>query len=455
MSLHNENEKKVTTRIAPSPTGLLHVGTVRTALFCFLYARGRGGEYIIRIEDTDRERSKKEYEDDILGNLAWLGLSGDSLYRQSERMHIYAPYLAELIERGKAYVSKEESKHTPGVKAEVVRLRNPGKTVSFRDEVRGLVTFDTAELGDFVIARSPTDPLYHFTVVVDDYEMRVSHVIRGEDHISNTPRQILIQEALEFPRPAYAHLPLILAPDRSKLSKRNSTVSIDEYRKRGYLPEAILNYMALLGWNPGGNDEIFTLEELTELFSIEGIQKGGAIFDSTKLNWFNAEHLKRYAPERQRQAIAPFIPASVRELPGYSPEKLGKIIPGLVERIAVLSDVTTLWENGELDFYFARPSLDSNTLPGKNNATKEDTRAHLEHVHTLLSTIQETDFSEEAVKNAVWEYANEKGRGAVLWPLRCALSGKEKSPDPFSIAAVIGKDETLHRIEAAIHALSS
>ena len=275
--------KPVRTRIAPSPTGFLHIGTARTALFNYLYARKMGGTFVVRIEDTDRARSTKEYEDDILAQLAWLGLSGDEFYRQSERAGEHQKALEGLVASDKAYLSKEPAKDDPTRTVEVVRLRNPGKPVTFIDVVRGEITIDTADLGDMVIARSLTDPLYHFAVVVDDEFAGITHVIRGEDHISNTPRQILIQEALGYERPIYAHLPLILAPDRTKMSKRRHATSVADFAKRGYTKEALINFLALLGWNPGNDKELYTEGELLAAFTLEHIQKGGAVFNEEKL----------------------------------------------------------------------------------------------------------------------------------------------------------------------------
>ena len=225
-------------RIAPSPTGNLHIGTARTALFNFLFARKEGGVFIVRIEDTDKERNKPEYEKNIIDGFNWLGIKYDEFYRQSERADSHKKWLKKLIDENKAYLSKEEE---GGNRDEVIRFRNPNRDISFEDTVRGQVSFNTEELGDFVIARSMDEPLYHFAVVVDDFEMNINHVIRGEDHISNTPRQILIQEAIGAPRPKYSHIPLILAKDRSKMSKRHGAVSINEFKDRGFLPEAMVN----------------------------------------------------------------------------------------------------------------------------------------------------------------------------------------------------------------------
>lgn len=285
----SEVKEKIITRFPPSPTGPLHIGNVRTALYNYIFAKKNGGDFIVRIEDTDKARSKKEYEDEMLESLRWLGLKWDGeLLHQSERTEIYKKYLQKLIDENKAYISTE----TEGENREVVRFRNPNKSVKFDDLVRGTVEFDTTELKDFVIAKSVDEPLYHLAVVIDDFESGVTHVIRGEDHISNTPRQILIQEAIGAPRPLYAHLPLILAQDRSKLSKRKhgESVSLDYYRNKGYTSEAIINYLALLGWNPGTEQEIFTLRELINVFDLERVHKGGAIFDEKKLAWVNRKH---------------------------------------------------------------------------------------------------------------------------------------------------------------------
>ena len=240
----------VVTRIAPSPTGEMHIGTVRTALFNYLFAKQRGGTYFVRIEDTDKERNKEEWVDAIWRDFEWCGIIPQARYRQSKHVDRHKELLRKLVASDKAYVSKEPKKDDPTQTVEVVRLRNPGVEITFTDLIRGDITFDTSELGDFVIARSIDDPLYHFAVVVDDGDAGVTHVLRAEDHISNTPRQILILEALGFPRPIYAHFPLILAPDRAKLSKRKHGASIDKYRAQGFLAPAILNYLALLGWNP-------------------------------------------------------------------------------------------------------------------------------------------------------------------------------------------------------------
>src|ERR1035437_259349 len=253
------SNKKVVTRFAPSPTGSFHVGGVRSALYNFLFARQNNGTYILRSEDTDKERSKKEYEEEFLELFDWLGLKYDLFFRQSDRLEIHQKYLKKMIDEGHAYLSKEIPKEE-GQREEVIRFKNPNRKITFDDLILGEITVDTTDLGDFVIARDMNEPLYHLTVVVDDFEMGITHVIRGQEHISNTPRHILIQEAIRAPRPIYAHLPLILNSERAKLSKRDSSVMPAlEYKRNGYLPQALLDFMAFNGWNPGGEQELFTL----------------------------------------------------------------------------------------------------------------------------------------------------------------------------------------------------
>lgn len=423
----------IVVRFAPSPTGSLHVGGARTALFNCLFARQSGGKIVLRLEDTDRERSKPEYEAGILDSLAWLKLDFDEIYRQSERTDVYAAELERLLELGALYRSVETSAEgeRKARRSEVIRFRNPNKTIIFADIIRGEISFDTAELGDFVVARSLEEPLYHLAAVVDDWKMDVSHIIRGEDHISNTPRQILIQEALGAPRPIYAHIPLILAPDRSKLSKRHGAVNVTEYREQGYLPEALVNYLALLGWNPGTDQEIFSREDLINLFSLERIQRGGAIFDIEKLKWLNREYLRR-APESIWQNC--FTDA-------WPPTLRIKIIPLLRERVSNLAEARLLIASREYDYFRAAPIVDRAFLKAPET---------LSQTITLLENIPEADFNPIRIKTALWPHAEMVGRAAVLSTLRVALTGREHSPDPFTVADILGKEETLSRLRRIV-----
>jgi len=447
-------KKKMVVRIAPSPTGHLHVGTARSALFNFLLARKHGGTFIVRSEDTDSERSKRVFEDEILEGLHWLGITWDDFYRQSDRTNIYRGYLEKMIENKVAYLSKEESKRAPGTTIEVVRLKNPNKTITFDDIVRGEVSFDTTELGDFVIARSLDDALYHFTVVVDDHEMGITHVVRGEDHISNTPRQILIQEAIGAERPQYAHLPLLLAPDKSKLSKRNGTVMLSEYRDQGFLPVAVTNYLALLGWNPGTDQELFTLEELIKEFDLEGVQKGGAIFNIEKLRWFNREHLLKMDENAFSSYALPWLLPHLESKSQFSTERANRLMPIIRERIHVGSDIKDAAESGEYDFAVEQPMVSLEMLKWKNDGSVKDTLPRLRHTAEIISTLPE-DTTVEAIQDSLMPYAEEVGKGQVLWPLRVALTGKERSPDPFTVVHVIGAAEAYQRVKRACDTILS
>ncbi len=437
--------KKVVTRVAPSPTGEMHIGTVRTALFNYLYAKNQGGEFIVRIEDTDKERSEKKYEDKIFESFEWLGIKYDKTYRQSERTEVYKKYIQKLLDDESAYISKEESTKEPGKVVEIIRLKNKGEVVTFTDVVRGEVSFDTTDLGDFVIAKSMTEPLFHLAVVVDDHEMKISHIIRGEDHISNTPRQILIQRALAIETPIYAHIPLILAPNRSKLSKRTGTAkSAIQYKEEGYLPEALVNFLALIGWNPGGEQEIFSMEELIEKFLLEQIHKSGALFDIEKLNWMNGEYLKKMNFVDVRKMISELsISVELKELFNND-----AALTDILERVHTVKDI----EQEDLSYYTEEPTYDLEKLVWKDS-TKKETVTNLENVISLLEEVD--DFTTDTVKNSIWDYATEKGRGSVLWPMRFTLSGKDKSPAPFLLAEILGKDETLSRLKNVVQLLNA
>jgi len=444
---------QIVTRIAPSPTGVLHVGTARTALFNYLYAKQNNGKFIVRIEDTDKERSTKEFEKDILDSLEWLGLDHDEFYRQSERGEIYRKYIEKLTEEGKAYISKEEAKEE-GQRSEVIRFKNPNKEIIFEDLVRGEISFDTTELGDFIIAKSVDEPLYHLAVVVDDHEMGVTHIFRGEDGISNTPRQILIQDAIGAQRPKYAHLPLILGPDKSKLSKRHGATSLNAFREQGYFKEAILNHLAFLGWNPGDEREIFSLEELIKDFDIKKVSKGGAVFNIEKLDWFNKHYLENLNDEEilkvAKERIKEKMKSSVAD---YNEEIISKLIPLIRERIEKFSDLDKLIEEGEFDYYFKEPILSEPEKLIWKKSDKEKTTQHLEKVKEIISENEEKNNPDE-VKELLWNYAEEVGKGDVLWPTRYALSGRDKSPDPFTLISILGKEKTLQRIINAIDKLN-
>ncbi len=438
----SDNTQKVVVRIPPSPTGFFHVGRARTALFNYLFAKKHNGKVVFRLEDTDKERSKDEYAQDIIENLKWMGIQYDEgPFKQSERTEVYKKYLHKMVEEGKAYISHEPE----GENKEVVRFKNPNKEVSFHDLIRGDITFNTTELKDFVIARNINDPLYHLTVVVDDHEMGVTHVIRGDDGISNTPRQILIQEAIGASRPIYAHVPLILGADKSKLSGRHGAVSLKDYREKGYLPEALVNFLALLGWNPGTEQEIFSMEQLIEAFDIERIQKSGAVFNEVKLKSINKYYIRALPQAELHKEILARVP----ECPDHM---LDTIAPIILERIEILSDINTMHANGELEYFWKAPEIDPAKVVWKND-TAENTKLHLIKTEKILEAIHEKEFTVENLKAVLMPYAEEAGKGNVLWPLRVSLSGKDKSPDPFTILGIIGKHESLSRIQKAISLL--
>ncbi len=437
-------KEKIVTRFAPSPTGFLHMGGARTALYNYLFAKQNQGKFILRIEDTDKERSKKEFEDDILSALKWLGLDYDETYRQSERTEIYKKYLEKLVKSGNAY----EAEKSEGGGGKVIRFKNPNIKISWNDLIRGKIEFDTTELKDFVIAKNMETPLYHLAVVVDDLEMGITHIIRGEDHISNTPRQMLIGKALGAPEFLYAHIPLILAPDKSKLSKRHGAVSVNEYTRLGYEPGAVINFLALMGWNPGDEREIFTLDGLVKEFRLEKVQKGGAVFNKEKFNWINKEHIKLLDATESRNRIKKLL-----EDQKISEETMDKLCPIIINRISRFGEIPEMMENGELNYFFAKPEYEAKNLLWHKKPDSILARKHLEKVSLILSELN--DFNQENVKEAIWEYAEKEGRGEVLWPMRYALSGRDKSPDPFTLAYVLGKKETVDRLGSALFKLKS
>ncbi len=432
-------QKKVVTRFAPSPTGKLHSGAYRTAIFAYLFARKNNGEFILRIEDTDKERSTKENEENILESLKWLGLEYDNFFRQSEHVNRHREVLEKMIKEGHAYISKEEAKDGSGNIKEIVRFKNPNEDVSFVDEIKGTVTMHTADLGDFVIAKNINEPLFHLAVVVDDFDEGVTHIIRGEDHVSNTPRQILIQRAIGAPTPTYAHLPLVLGEDKQKLSKRKGALAMTEYRDQGYLPEAILNMVSMVGWNSGTEQELFSKEELIKEFDLAKVQKSPAVFNQEKLNWINKEYIKKIEPDILKNLIFQYLPNNLH---------IDKLIPVISERIVKFSDISDMLNNKELDFFINCPKIDKNKLNYKDTP-EEKTKENIKNVISILESISE--FNLENIKEKIMEYANAlPSRGEVLHPIRFALSGLDKSPDPFTIAEVLGKNETISRLQKAI-----
>ena len=442
------------TRIAPSPTGTLHIGTARTALCNYLFAKKHNGLCILRFEDTDRERSKKEYEEDILSALQWLSLKPDKVMRQSDHTAIYKKYIQQLLTNNKAYLSKEPSKKEPSREVEVVRFRNTAPKISFTDTVRGEISVDISDLGDFVIARSIDDPLYHLAVVIDDMEEGITHILRGDDHIINTPRQIALLEALGGTRPSYTHIPLIHSPSGGKLSKRKDATAVTAFRDKGYLPEAIVNAIALMGWSPKCDDEVFSLQELIDIFTLEGIQKKEAVFNEKKLLWFQKQHLQRVSESRLRKEV---VPSLVKRFPVRSrlqPRSVKTVLHTVREKGAPLAEERLLIDGGAYDFYFIEPKYNTQLLLPRSDMAREDllrkVLSGLWGTHTLLQQMSAyTGWNEEHIQKQIWKHAEQEGKSLILWPLRVALSGKDKSPGPFIIAQAIGKRQTIRRIQKA------
>jgi len=501
-----KEEKRIRTRFAPSPTGHLHIGTIRTALFPFLFARKNKGTFILRIEDTDLERSKKEWEDELLMGLNWMGIDWDegpvansseyigshTPYRQSERTGIYRKYLEQMLADGHAYYcfcTKEEveaqkqylmsigespvyrgacrdlpketvEKYLKEGRPSVIRFRTPLDTkISFKDLIRGEIEVNTETMGDFVLAKSLDSALFNFTCAVDDVEMEITHVIRGEDHIPNTPKQILIMRALGFEEPKYAHLALILGTDKKKLSKRTSKTSLIDYKDDGYLPEAILNFIAFLGWNPGTEKEIYSKEELINDFSIEKIQKSAAIFNVDKLDWINGFYIrKKPLYELTRECIPYLIRAElIKEI---APEKYSVIETGeeihledIEKMIALYHErLKKLSESVELIDLFFKKELD---YPVELLKWKEMSNSEIiQSLTRAKEIINAVEFSKENLEKELLAEANKlTNRGNLLWPLRAALSGKKNSAGPMDLAFVLGKEKTILRIEQAINKL--
>lgn len=452
--------------MAPSPTGYFHIGSSRTSLFNWLFARQNKGVFVLRIEDTDKERSKKEYEDDILESLKTLGLNWDEFYRQSERSAIYRKYLNKLVSAGKAYycfctkedleaerqaeivagiapkysgtcckLSDAEIKHNLSVgKPYVIRLKIPSEKIVFNDMIRGQIEFDLGLVGDVVIAKSLDEPLYNFSVVIDDMLMNITHVIRGEDHIPNTPKQIALYRALGAEPPVFGHLPLILSPDRSKMSKRYGDVSIREYLGKGYLPEAIVNFVALLGWHPKNNQEILSLDELVNEFDITRVQKAGAVFDAEKLNWINHQYVMKMT-----------TPALMSEIRKYVPDEWNineAMIDSIKPRLEKIEDAKTL-----LAVYFELPDYETALLFWKGE--NRDTATVLKKFASEIENIAPDDFNLDQITAKISAVVPEDKKGDYLWPLRVALSGSKTSPSPFELLAGLKKQESLKRVNAA------
>jgi len=478
-------QDKIKVRIAPSPTGKLHIGTVRTALFNYLFAKANKGEFLLRIEDTDKKRSKKEYEEEIKAGLKWLGLDWDQeVVYQSQRIEkgIYQKYLDQLIKQdlvypcycsadelakerktqlgrgiapmysGKCRNLKAKPKGPASYRLNVEKLakdKNLGKELMFTDLIRGEIKAEIAGLGDFIVVKQDQTPLYQFAVVIDDHGMEISHVIRGEDHISNTFVQLLLYAAFDWQPPQFAHLPLILNEDRSKLSKRkDNLVSISDFKDQGYLPEALLNYMTLLGWHPKKkNNEIFDLEQVIKEFKIDDVNPSGAIFEFTKLDYLNGWYIR----EQKAEDILKLL----KELPLVKISDKGlaltlRAISLVKERMKKLAEFNEL-----TDYFFKEPEYDKKILVFKKSI-KENSLKGLKQAQELLGKTTEKDWQKPEQLNTKLEKVvqdTKLANGDIFWPIRVALSGKEASPSPGELLWALGKPESIKRIEKAIKKL--
>ncbi len=467
----------VVTRFAPSPTGYLHLGNARTAIFSYLFARHHGGKFILRIEDTDRERSKKEYEESLVEDLRWLGLDWDEFYRQSERFDIYRKYVDQLLEKGYAYpcfCTEEElererreaelkkipyrysgrcrnltEREVERLKAEgrpyAIRFRVPdGRTVVFEDLIKGKIAINVDDFGDFIIVRSDGTPTYNLVVVIDDALMGVTHVLRGEDHISNTPKQILIYKALGFEPPSFAHLPVILGPDRSKLSKRHGAVSVASYREEGYLPEALFNYLCLLGWTPpSGDREVFLKEELIEIFDLKDVNRSPAVFSVEKLRWMNGVYIREVVSrERLYEAALPFLKEA-----GYPVEDREYVMK-------VLELTRDAYETFKEMVIRLRPFfVDEVEIPENLMNPLRDARDVLSEFLKRLegADLSSPDKVKEFVKGIIRDM-NLKPR-QVWHPLRVALTGEEEGVGVDILMSVLPKEKLRSRVERVLSCL--
>ncbi len=494
------------TRFAPSPTGHLHVGGLRTALYAWLLAKQSGGQFLVRVEDTDKAREVPGSIEQMLQALHWAGIDpdegvmlqngaveqhgGHGPYIQSERLEEYKRAAEKLLASGDAYYAfdtkdeidamrqREQAAGNPAPKYDasvrmrmrnsltlpkdevekllkdgaeyVIRLKMPeGETLEWDDAIRGPVSFNSRDIDDQVLLKSDGFPTYHLAHVVDDHAMRIDLVLRGEEWLSSTPKHLLLFRVLDYPVPRYAHVPLLLNADRSKLSKRQGDVSVEEYQQKGYLPEALINFVALLGWNSGTTEEIFSLQQLTEAFSLDRVQKGGAVFDLQKLDWLQGQWM-RLLPEdefakRAKDASAQRVPAALKDKDFLAKASL------IRERITFFNEAPDM-----LAFFYERPTQDPELLANpKQKVSSADLPRFLPLLLSILDLIPEDHWNQDRILADVRANVEKNGMklGQLLWPLRAALTGRAYSPGAVEVAAVLGKTETLERVREAIAAV--
>jgi len=473
-----QQQGMVRVRFAPSPTGHLHLGGLRAVIFNWLYARHLNGKFLLRIEDTDRVRSKQEYVDSILGALAWVKVDYDEdLVIQSERIGEHTKVINELLFQGKAYpcfCGQQEPDETQEDEPEVgykkyngkcrnikptsedlkkphaIRFKVPESVtqITFDDLIRGPITFDSDQLDDFIIARSDGTPMYNFVVVIDDAFMRITHVIRGEEHISNTPKQILLYQACGYPLPSFAHLPLILGPDGKKLSKRDAATAVLDYKKMGYLPDALFNYMVRLGW-AHGDQEVFTRQELIEYFSLDAVGKKGAIFDMVKLEWLNGLYMRQTSDQEIMQRIVQDVEPKFKELTvPWNEKELFALIALYKERAKTLRELAQdciQLRNGPATF--SPQELQQWITPTTG-----------QHLALFLQKLDAVDtFTVETISGLIKTFCKELNIKLVnlAQPIRIALTGTSASPSVFELLVLLGKNESKHRLEQLLKVITA
>lgn len=466
---------EVRTRFAPSPTGNLHIGGARTALYSYLWAKKNNGKFFLRIEDTDRTRYQAGAEQSIYEGLKWIGLTWEpEVIKQSTRTTVYRQHAEQLIADHKAYYcfcsaerlemmreiqmkkgrapkydktclnlsATEVQSQLQNQEPHVVRLNiQPEGTVRVNDLVRGAINFQCSELDDQILLKSDGFPTYHLAVVVDDHEIGITHVIRGEEWIPSTPKHVLLYQAFGWEAPTFAHLSLFINKGGGKLSKREGATSLLEYRNQGYLPAAVVNFIAFLGWNPKSTEEFFSLEQLAAAFDLTQINTANPIFDTEKLDWYNGQYIRKLSLDQLLELCRPYLPAS-------DDAYLKQVLALEQERLKKLTDITELTR-----FFFTDNLQYDATLLVWKKSTPEQTKQVLERLATHLATL--TDWSATGLEGNLLPWIKEQGlqNGDVLWPLRASLSGQKASPPPFAIASVLGKDCTLQRVQAAINLL--
>jgi len=478
--MDNKTNNKIVTRFAPSPTGFMHVGNLRTALYAYLWAKRNNGTFILRIEDTDKEREVDGSIEHIIKSLKWLGINWDegpdiggpnAPYKQSERLELYKKYAQILINKGLAYADpyteeeveafrkKADQDKKPFLYREYRPINPPQwdgskplrykipeiKSYQWTDIVYGDLSAGPEALDDFILIKSDGYPTYNFAHVIDDLEMSVTHVMRGQEFISSVPKYLSLYDGLDLKYPHFATLPPIMGKDgNKKLGKRDGAKDVLDYPKDGYLPEAMMNFLAFLGWNPGGEKEIFTKEELISIFDITRIGHSGAQWNDEKLDWVNKEHIKRLSRDELEKYIFEWLPNEL---------KIKKIIPIIVERISKFGDIEQMVNNGELDFFYKKPEYQKEKLIYKDTVASKILENLIEVVETLKMT-EEQEYTKENIKIILLELAEKlENRGQILHPVRFALSGLDKSPDPFILAEILGKKETIDRLNIAINLL--